>query len=175
MSNEVWKHFAEHEVSHSMAHYLTTIHELHARQGYARVSDVAKELDVTKGSASVQVKHLKEKGFVAEDDNRHLQLTEPGDEVARQVIYTRSVLIRLFSEYLGVDPEVAESDACKIEHLLSSSTGHQLLTLVRLLESSDPAAKAFLARFRGFRPDCERVEDCGICEDRCLLEGASES
>ncbi|MCZ6794778.1 MAG: metal-dependent transcriptional regulator, partial [Planctomycetota bacterium] len=63
MNNEVWKHFAEHQVSHSMAHYLTTIHELRSRQGYARVSDVAKELDVTKGSASVQVKHLKEKGL----------------------------------------------------------------------------------------------------------------
>ena len=53
------------------------------------MSDVARALDVTKGSASVQLKHLKEKGFVTEDENRFLQLTDQGDTVAREVLYNR--------------------------------------------------------------------------------------
>lgn len=170
MNNDVWKHFAEHQVSHSMAHYLTTIHDLHARQGYARVSDVAKELDVTKGSASVQVKHLKEKGLVAEDDNRHLQLTEGGGEVARHVMYTRQVLIRLFAGLLGVDAKVAESDACKIEHLLSQETCSHLLALVRLLDSEEVVAQDFLEKFRSHKLTCPSIEECGVCEDVCMIE-----
>ena len=170
MNNEVWKHFAEHQVSHSMAHYLTTIHDLRQRLGYARVSDVAKELDVTKGSASVQVKHLKEKGLVAEDDNRHIQLTDAGDEVARQVMYTRQVLIRLLAGLLGVDPQVAESDACKIEHLLSHQTCTHLLALVRLLDSGDVAAREFLEKYRSYKLACPSMEECGVCEDVCMIE-----
>ena len=170
MNNEVWKHFAEHQVSHSMAHYLTTIHDLRARQGYARVSDVAKELDVTKGSASVQVKHLKEKGLVAEDDNRHLQLTETGDGVARQVMYTRHILIQLFHKMLGVDAGVAESDACKVEHLLSPESCNRLLALVRLLESDSGVAKKFLDEYRSFHANCPSPENCDICDDVCMME-----
>jgi len=170
MNNEVWKHFAAHEVSHSMAHYLTTIHDLHAEQGYARVSDVAKELKVTKGSASVQVKHLKEKGLVAEDDNRHLQLTEAGDGVARQVMYNRQILIRLLAGGLGVDPNLAESDACKIEHLLSYETCVHLLALVWLLDSGDGVAKEFLKKYHTFELNCPGIEDCSVCEEVCMIE-----
>lgn len=170
MNNEVWKHFAEHLVSHSMAHYLTTIHDLRSRQGYARVSDVAKELDVTKGSASVQVKHLKEKGLVAEDENRHLQLTEEGDVVARQVMYTRHILIRLFHDILGVDSHIAESDACKVEHLLNPETCNHLLTLVRLLGSESGIAGKFLEEYREFKVDCPTLENCDICDDVCMME-----
>lgn len=170
MNNDVWKEFAEHQVSHSMAHYLTTIHELRSSQGYARVSDVARELDVTKGSASVQLKHLKEKGLVAEDANRHLHLTEQGDEVARQVMYTRHVLVRFLGDLLGVDSQAAESDACKIEHLLSAQTCNHLLALVRLLESGDRVAKQFLEKYRSFRPSCPRVEECDVCTDVCMMD-----
>ena len=170
MNNEVWKHFAEHQISHSMAHYLTTIHDLRVQRGYARVSDVAKELDVTKGSASVQVKHLKEKGLVAEDDNRHLQLTETGDAVARQVMYTRRILIRFFHDVLGVDPNMAESDACKIEHLLSYQTCNQLLAMVRLLCSNEDSPSDFLNTFRKFKLDCPSLENCNVCEDICMME-----
>ena len=65
--NEVWKSFAAQEITHSMAHYLTTLLKLKGERGYARVSDVAKELEVTKGSVSTQMKHLKEKGLVITD------------------------------------------------------------------------------------------------------------
>ena len=66
MSNEVWKEFAAHEVTHSVAHYLTTIQELRQLKGYAILKDVADDLQVTKGSASVQIKNLKERGLVTE-------------------------------------------------------------------------------------------------------------
>lgn len=147
--NHSWKEFNETPVSHSMAHYLVTIRDLHGTQGYARVSDVADELEVTKGTVSVQMRHLKEKGYVLEDDNRHLKLTDSGENVARQVIYNRSTIIQFLSKVLEIDPQQAEVDACKIEHLLSPETGHQMLSLVQLLLSEDPSAKALLKKLKG--------------------------
>lgn len=146
--NQTWKEFRANEVSHSMAHYLVTLRDLHALRGYARVSDVAKELRVAKGTVSVQMRHLKERGYVTEDENRHLRLTEAGDNVARQVFYNRASIIQFLSKVLGVDPKQAEVDACKIEHLLSAETGHQILALVQLLLSDEAAARAILKKLK---------------------------
>jgi len=169
MNHEVWKSFAAQEVSHSMAHYLTTILELKEKRGYARVSDVARDLDVTKGSVSVQIKHLKEKGFVTEDENRFLSLTPLGDSVAKEVTYSRDVLIRFIKDVLGISPDQAEADACKVEHLLSRETSRKLLELVRILQSDDPDAKKLLRRFKTFRVCCPSPEACNVCVDECLV------
>jgi len=146
--NNSWKEFNENPISHSMAHYLMTLRELHASHGYARVSDVARELKVTKGTVSVQMRHLKEKGFVSEDDNRHLTLTKQGESVAQQVVHNRGTIIQFLHNVLEIDPGQAEIDACKIEHLLSPETGHQILTLVELLLSDDPSAKSLLKKLK---------------------------
>ncbi len=170
MNHDVWKSFAANEVSHSMAHYLTTIQELKESRGYARVSDVAKALEVTKGSVSVQIKHLKEKGFVIEDENRFLTLTQVGESVAREVIYSRRVLIQLFKEVLGISAELAETDACKMEHLLSHETSSKLLGLVQLLQSEDADARKLLRRFKTFHFSCPTLDECKLCVDQCLNE-----
>jgi DtxR family Mn-dependent transcriptional regulator len=170
MNNEVWKEFAAHEVSHSVAHYLTTILDLRKRKGYAILKDVAEELQVTKGSASVQIKHLKEKGLVDEVDRHHLKLTEAGKKEARKVIYNRQVICHLLHRVLGLDAYQAEVDACKVEHLLSHEASHRLLALVQLLQSDEPAAIEFRKRFREFELTCPGPENCKLCGDVCLVE-----
>ena len=62
MSNEVWKYFDDNALTHSAAHYLMTINELLHGQGYARVTDVAKKLRITRGSCSSSLKALKKEG-----------------------------------------------------------------------------------------------------------------
>ena len=145
--NSTWKEFQANEVSHSMAHYLVTLRDLHASQGYARVTDIADELGVTKSTVSVQIRHLKEREYVTEDKARHLSLTDAGQAVARQVIYNRTALIRFMNKVLGVEADQAEVDACKIEHLLSPATGHKLLGLVHLLLADTPSTRGLLEKF----------------------------
>jgi DtxR family Mn-dependent transcriptional regulator len=170
MNHDVWKSFAANEISHSMAHYLTTIHELRENRGYARVSDVARDLDVTKGSVSVQVKHLKEKGLVTEDENRFLTLTPLGESLAKDVGSNRQVLIQFIQKVLGICPEQAETDACKMEHLLSRETSSKILALVELLQSDDPDAKKLLRKLQHFQFRCPSLEECQLCDDQCLVE-----
>jgi Mn-dependent DtxR family transcriptional regulator len=171
MKNQVWKTFAAQEVSHSVAHYLTTIYDLHASHGYARISDVARDLELTKGSVSVQMKHLKEKGFVTEDENKFLQLTSLGEAVARDVRYNRQILTQFLSKVLGVNTRQAEMDACKIEHLLSHETCTQILGLLRFLESGDDDGQRFLEKFRDFKME---KESSGGGEEPNLPPGRSE-
>lgn len=129
-STEVWKLFGENVVTHSAAHHLLAIKELTASRGYARVTDVAKHLRITTGSASTNLKSLKQKSLVCEDDNRFLSLSEEGGQIAEAILSHRRIVQEFLIEILSVSPNQAEIDACKIEHLLSQETSRKMAEYV---------------------------------------------
>ncbi|MFQ5655792.1 MAG: metal-dependent transcriptional regulator, partial [Planctomycetota bacterium] len=118
---DTWKDFDQNPVSHSVAHHLVAIAELLEGFGYARVSDVARRLEITRGSVSVTLKGLKQRGLVTEDERRFLGLSDEGWRIARSVRAKKQVMKALFVQLLGVGEEQAERDTCKIEHLLSDT------------------------------------------------------
>ena len=148
MFEEVWRAYEENELSHSAAHHLMAIHQLRKEHGYARVSDIAKHLSITKGSVSTAMKHLKERGYVQEDPNRFLELTERGLEVVQETEGTRLVVQRFLSDALGMDEDDAMIDACKVEHLISTEARGRLVAFLQLLFSDTTSANEFLKLFR---------------------------
>jgi len=123
---DVWKQFEENQITHSAAHHLLAISELKDLRGYARVTDVARHLNITVGSASANLKSLKGRGLIVEDDNRFLSLSSEGEQLAQAVVKRKDLLLRFFNRVLGVSEEQAEIDACKTEHLLSAETTRKL-------------------------------------------------
>jgi DtxR family Mn-dependent transcriptional regulator len=123
---EIWKQFEENKLTHSAAHHLEAVLELREKRGYARVTDVAKHLNITTGSASTNLKSLKAKGLLKEDDNRFLSLSPEGEALAREVIARKKIFERFLLDVLKVSPEQAEIDACKTEHLISGETARKL-------------------------------------------------
>ena len=94
---------------------------LQSKHGMVRSVDVARHLDVSKPSVSHAVATLKDGGFLTMDEDYFLHLTDIGREVAEQ-IYEKH---RFSTERLiaaGVDPETAEQDACRIEHVISEES-----------------------------------------------------
>ena len=73
-------------------------------------------------SKVINLKKLKTRGLVVEDDNRFLALSEEGGALAEAIIQRRNILIGYFTKVLGVNPKQAAIDACKTEHLLSGET-----------------------------------------------------
>ena len=141
MTGEVWKAFEENDVTHSMGHYLMAIRDLLKARGYARVTDVATFLEVSRSSASTSLASLKKKELVDEDDNHFLRLTQKGDMIAIQIVRNHLVLESFFKNILGVEEEQALVDACKMEHLLSPETCHRLLALIQTLQSDETLKK----------------------------------
>lgn len=129
--HDVWKQFEENNITHSAAHHLLAILELKEKRGYARVTDVAKHLNITTGSASTNLKSLKAKGLIVEDDNRFLTLSEAGEALARGVVARKQIFERFLTEVLKVSTEQAEIDACKTEHLISGETARKLERFMR--------------------------------------------
>ena len=175
MFEDVWKHFDENELTHSATHHLMAVHELRRRHGYARVSDIAQHLKITKGSVSSAMKHLKERGYIQEDHNRFLELTDGGLEVVRETEATRITVKKFLSDALGMDDDDADIDACKVEHLVSSEARGRLVGFLRFLFSQDPVATRFLDAFRsalaGADGECKKdVVNCLICDEICFLQ-----
>ena len=105
--------------------YLEAILILHMKKGTVRSVDVARHLGVSKPSVCHAVALLKDGGVLTMDEDVSLCLTDVGREVAES-IYERHCF---FTEKLiaaGVDPKVAEADACRIEHIISAESFERL-------------------------------------------------
>lgn len=105
----------------SAENYLETILSLHETQGLVRSIDIANHLHFSKPSVSVAMKKLRESGYIEVDKEGYISLLPTGEEIARR-IYERHKLLTQFFIHLGVSPDVAAADACKIEHDLSEET-----------------------------------------------------
>lgn len=105
--------------------YLEAILILHKQKGAVRSVDVARHMDVSKPSVSHAVTTLRDGGFLTMDEDYFLHLTDLGREVAEK-IYERHCF---FTEKLiaaGVDEQIAERDACRIEHVISEESFRKL-------------------------------------------------
>ena len=108
-------------IHESAEDYLEAILMLQEEKGYVRSVDIAARLKVTKPSVSFAMKRLRENGYILMDQESLINLTGSGDAIARRV-YGRHRVLSSFLEQLGVSPETAREDACKMEHDISEET-----------------------------------------------------
>lgn len=109
----------------SVENYLETILRLSEKLPVVRSVDIAEELGYKKSSISVAMKNLKNQEYITVSDRGYIELTESGMGIARK-IYERHDVISAWLVTLGVDPQVASDDACKLEHVLSDQTFNAL-------------------------------------------------
>lgn len=101
--------------------YLETIYQLSQERSTVRSVDVAESMGYSKPSVSRAVGLLKKGGYLLMEKDGALTLTESGLETAKKVYERHTILTSLLTR-LGVSPEVAAEDACKMEHVLSDET-----------------------------------------------------
>lgn len=105
----------------SAENYLETILILSKSLPVVRSVDVASELGFKKSSVSVAMKKLRESEQITVSPEGYLYLTDAGREVAEK-IYERHLFLSEWLEKLGVDADIAASDACKMEHVISTES-----------------------------------------------------
>lgn len=108
--------------------YLEAILMLSKTQREIHAIDVVNHLGFSKPSVSIMLKKLSKDGYLTIDANSHIYLTEEGKEIAEKILNRHTSLTEFFIK-IGVDPKIAEEDACKVEHDLSDETFHALLKL----------------------------------------------
>jgi DtxR family Mn-dependent transcriptional regulator len=153
-----------------MAHYLQAIASLKRKKGYAKVSDIADILAVSRAGVTSMLRSLKARGLVVHERYGLVELTEDGERFAKLTERNREVLAQFFTDILGLGPETAQEDACMIEHLVSPASMVQFLRLTALLQSDHPVAAQFRDVFRDYQEQCETGGDCPVCEGNCVKD-----
>mgnify|MGYP000215936895 CR=1 FL=1 len=108
-------------IHESAENYLESTLMLSKKLPVVRSIDVANELAFKKSSVSIAMKNLRESNHITVTKEGYIYLTESGKEIA-EMIYERHQLLTSWLIRLGVDPKVAEEDACRIEHDISKES-----------------------------------------------------
>ena len=122
----------EDKLSHSMVHYLLAVHKLKEGKGYARITDIAKELGLAKGSVSMAIHSLKKRRLIEEEEGTKFPvLTELGHEEVHRILSSRTLLFYFLRDFVGVSDSVAAADSCQMEHLMSPETSIRLFYFMK--------------------------------------------
>jgi DtxR family Mn-dependent transcriptional regulator len=117
----------KYPVTPSMENYLESIYELGKDGQVVRVKEVANKMKVKMASVTGALHNLAKNGLVHYCPYQYIKLSHKGEEVARCIHNRHRILTSFLEDVLGVDQEIAEEDACKLEHVLSHKTMDRLL------------------------------------------------
>ena len=114
----------------SSENYLETILVLSKKLPVVRSVDIANELGYKKSSVSIAMKNLREKGYIYVSESGYISLTDSGKRIA-DMIYERHELLSECLVKLGVSEEIANEDACKIEHVISPESFEAIKSFIK--------------------------------------------
>ena len=115
---------------------LKAIYEMEVLNGKARLTDVATKLEFSKSRANQEVKKLRSMGLVAEGKYEPLQLTKFGKFEAKKVVFTHQLIKTFLIRIFNIEENIAEKDACAIEHVISEETTQAILKQLEKITNS---------------------------------------
>ena len=132
------------QLSDSMEDYLEAISTLKQKKKYVRVKDIAKEMKVRMPSVTGALKTLTDRNLVRHEKYEYVELTENGTKIADEIKRRHDLISKFFTHILKINPEIAERDACKIEHSVSPITVERLIKLIECMETCpEKSSKCF--------------------------------
>lgn len=154
------KTLGEKPLTATMEDYLEAIYDLDQKKKFIRVKDIAKRLDVKMPTVSSMLKTLNERGLVNYEKYEYVELTNDGVKVGKEMRRRHEVLRRFLTEILKIDFDVADEEACMMEHALSGSTLDSLTDFMEFIQSCPRAGETWLEFFEEYRVHGRRPGKC---------------
>lgn len=114
----------------SQEDYLETIYDLSLESADVRSIDVARARDVSRASINKAIPGLLDGGFIEHEPYGKINLTEKGLTLAKEIRKRHNIIKTFLEDVLGVASDIAEDEACKIEHVVSSDTIKKFCTFI---------------------------------------------
>ena len=159
---------AAETLSASLEDYLETIFHLVEERRVARVKDIAARMSVQMPSVTGALRSLADKDLVRHDPYSYTTLTPRGEAIAREIVRRHEVLTGFLSDFLGLERETAERNACHMEHAIEPVV---LERLVEFVEFAERCPRAGATWVRGMAHACregDEARSCEQCIQRCL-------
>jgi len=137
------------KLSRSLEDYVRAIYVISKRKKVARVRDIANILKVKPPSVIYSLKKLSNIGLITYEKHGYIELTKKGLRVAKGLSGRFETIENFLINVLGVPKEVAETDACNLEHYLNEETVNRLKKFIEFLED-DPESQKIVEKFKKF-------------------------
>jgi len=120
------------ELSNSREDYLEAIYQICEQKKVARVKNIANRLNVSIGSVNYAINALLDYGLIKHKKYGYIELTEKGKKLGKKILEKHKLIKNFLINILKVNEEIAEEDACKIEHCISNQTYERIESFLRL-------------------------------------------
>ncbi len=157
------------EVTKRTEDYLEAIDTIMERKGYARVKDISDILGVALPSVTEMFQKLSEAGLINYEKYSGVTLTETGREIAKKTKEKHEIL-KEFLMILGIDCIIADSDACKIEHVVDPETLDRLTKFVEFVHQREEGP-LWLDHFKFFYETGEYIGCSPRDRESCPVHG----
>ena len=128
--------------------YLEAIHAVSLQKGYAKVKDIAEFLHVAPSTVTEMFQKLQKNDFILYKKYSGVTLTDKGKTLAIKTQQKHDTLVQ-FLQILGVSDDIANQDACRIEHIVNKETMKRLTKFVEFVQQSDEKPR-WLQRFKEY-------------------------
>ncbi|MBA2882256.1 DtxR family Mn-dependent transcriptional regulator [Desulfosalsimonas propionicica] len=150
------------DLSENLEDYLETILELEKTQKVARVKDIAEMRGVLRGSVTGALKSLAEKGLINYEPYSFITLTRKGTAVAGEINRRHRVIKNFLTHVLQLDPQIAEDNACRMEHAMDRAAVDRMVAFIDYMETCPRTDASWIQGFARHRqgkddsrPDCK--------------------
>ncbi len=151
-------------LTESMENYLEAILNLEKTQKVARVKDIADKLSLQRGSVSGALKTLEEKGLINYEPYSFITLTAAGKKIAEEITHRHEVLKDFLLSVLQIEPLIAETTACRMEHVIDKTTVDRLVCFIEYIHECPRAGNDWLDAFVRYCKANKQIErPCKSC------------
>jgi len=133
-----------------MEQYLEVIAQLERDREVIRVRDIASRMEVKMPSVTSALTSLASSDLIEHERYEHVKLTDEGRTVARRVQQRHDVLFEFLTDVLDIPPDRAETDACDMEHVISSMTLERLVQFIEFAKTCPCKGEDHLTGFRQY-------------------------
>lgn len=149
----------------AMEDYLEAIFNLAKEKRAVRVRDIAKKLGVKMPTVTNMLKTLSDKGLIDYEKYEYLELTGKGSDVGSRIDQRHQILRRFLTDILKIDLDLADEDACKMEHAVSPTTLERFVDFMKFIEDCPRGGADWLDYFDQYRKHAQPT-DRGKCLER---------
>jgi len=145
--------------------YVEVIRDIENEKRVARVKDIAERRGVSRSSVSIALNQLIKKNLITHEQYGHVTLTEQGRKLAQDLERRHQAIKKFLIYILGVAEEVADQDACKLEHHVSQETLEKLSGFVDFIENCPTDLKKLIEYYQACAENQSGKIDCDECQD----------
>ncbi len=160
MSDKLKSTMPEKPLTAVMEDYLEAIFDLKKEKNFVRVKDIAKKMSVKMPTVSSMLKNLDKKNLVKYRKYEFVELTAKGAEIGKEIRRRHEILLTFLTKILNIDSQVADDEACKMEHTLSSATLNSLTDFIEFIDVCPRAGDSWLKYFQEYQRQGRKSETC---------------